>query len=269
MSWCNTLFEWFKPSQVHFPVNIHLGSFSVSLHAVTELLAFIIGYRIYAYRKKRIEDPFTSEQRLYILLGAAIGALFFSRIIAGLEHPSLLAKTTNIWLYFYLNKTVVGGFLGGWLGVEITKYLLKTKRSSGDVMVVPIAIALIIGRIGCFSQGVFEETYGNETTWWTGMDLGDGKLRHPLALYEMVWILFLVAGVYWLERKKSLAEGLRFKLFMFGYFAYRFVAEYYKPHEPLALQLNSIQWGILICYLLYAPFFIQFFLHPKKTLYAN
>lgn len=252
-----------------FPFEFSIGSEVVSLHVITEILAFFIGYRLYVWKKKRVVDPFTSEQRLYILVGAALGALIFSRLVAGLEHPSILLKQTNLLKYFYMNKTVVGGLIGGWLGVEITKMLLKTKRSSGDVMVMPIGIALIIGRIGCFSQGVFEETYGNETTWWTGMDLGDGKLRHPLALYEMILILLLLIGLKRLKSKRDLNEGLHFKLFMFAYMFYRFVAEFYKPHEVLFLGLNSIQLLIVLTFILHARLILSLILQPRKTLYVH
>jgi prolipoprotein diacylglyceryltransferase len=54
-------------------------------------------------------------------------------------------------------------------------------------------LAMIIGRIGCFLTGIYEETYGIPTDSVFGMHLGDQYLRHPVALYEIVLILLWMA----------------------------------------------------------------------------
>ena len=71
-----------------------------------------------------------------------------------------LFQSPNILVYFYSNKTIVGGLLGGLVGVELIKKLIKEKNASGDLFTYPLILAMIIGRIGCFSMGVYEETYG-------------------------------------------------------------------------------------------------------------
>jgi phosphatidylglycerol---prolipoprotein diacylglyceryl transferase len=146
---------------------------------------------------------------------------------------------------------------------------MKVEASSGDVMTYPILLGLFIGRIGCFSQGIHEMTYGYPTSWVTGMDLGDGISRHPLALYEMVILIFIAVGLYFAQRKRPFADGMLFKIMMFSYLAYRFIAEWMKPHFPLALGLTSIQWMILFTYLLYIRTIVHMIFQPQKTLYAN
>jgi len=39
-----------------------------------------------------------------------------------------------------------------------------------------------------FLVGVKEFTYGNGTNFIFAMDLGDGLLRHPTSLYELVFL---------------------------------------------------------------------------------
>ena len=65
----------------------------------------------------------------------------------------------------------------------------------------PLILAIIIGRIGCFSMGVFEETYGLPTTLPWGMNLGDNIPRHPVCLYEIIFLIFLM--VYSLHQLKK------------------------------------------------------------------
>lgn len=254
---------------MEFPINLHLFGLEINTHLVTEIAAFFVGFRFYVFRKKHSADPFSWEQRMIILIAAALGALVFSRIIGALENIEEWKSRPDFWLYLYASKTVVGGLLGGWLFVEIAKYLMRQKASSGDVMTYPILLALFIGRMGCFSQGIGEMTYGNATDWATGMDLGDGILRHPLALYEMCVLILITLLLLVLQRERKLADGMQFKLMMFLYLFYRFVAEWMKPRFPLFFGLTSVQIAIIICYLLYLRTIVNLITIPKRSLYAS
>ena len=236
-----------------FPVTFGFESVE-PVHYFFEVLAFFVGVRLYYYLKKRTVDPISNLNRLWILVGAMIGALLGSRILAALETPSQLYEMT--WLTFYQNKTVAGGFFGGLFGVELIKKIIGEKSSSGDLYVIPIVVAVFIGRIGCFFAGISEPTHGIETTFFMGMDLGDGLKRHPTALYEMLFMLFLLF-LFWKIKKVDLLNGDRFKLFMVLYFLYRFGIEFLKPFEPLFSGLSSIHWSALFIFVYYVPFLIR------------
>ncbi len=236
---------------MHFPVEISFGNTKIPLHAITEIAAFFIGYRYYSYLKKMQGDSIVSENRLWILIGAIFGALLGSRLVGALENPPALFNAKYIWLYIYSNKTVLGGFLGGLFGVELIKKMIGEKHSSGDLFTYPIILALIIGRIGCFSMGVYEETYGTVTTFFTGMNLGDALLRHPVSLYEIVFLILLWIGLIQVEKKYTLAEGARFKIFMVAYCVYRFSQEFIKPSYPVLIGLSTIQITAIIGLLYY------------------
>jgi phosphatidylglycerol---prolipoprotein diacylglyceryl transferase len=236
---------------MYFPVEISFGSNKIPLHAITEIAAFFIGYRYFAYLRKKQGDVIISENRLWILIGAIFGALLGSRLVGALENPQALFNAKNIWLYIYSNKTVLGGFLGGLFGVELIKKMIGEKHRSGDLFTYPIILALIIGRIGCFSMGVYEETYGTVTTFFTGMNLGDGLLRHPVSLYEMVFLALLWIGLIQIEKKHTLVEGARFKIFMIAYCLYRFSQEFIKPSYPVLIGLSTIQITAIIGLLYY------------------
>ncbi len=243
-----------------FPYQFDFFGNKVYYHFIFETLAFFVGIRVYYYQKKGMVDSISDTNRLWIMLGAMVGALIGSRVIALLEMPSEITNQTL--LTFYQNKTVAGGFLGGLFGVELFKKCIGVKIASGDVYVLPIITALFIGRIGCFSMGIAEPAYGIETHFFTGMDLGDGKLRHPVALYEMV---FMVALFILFRKIKNvdLINGDRFKLFMVLYFLYRFCVEFIKPYEPLFLNMSSIQWSSIFIFIYYYKFIIRLTQYAK------
>lgn len=227
---------------------------AASIHLILETIAFFVGIRIYYFLRKDIQDPISDMNRLWILLGAMIGALLGSRIIALFENPNEIVHQT--WLTFYQNKTVAGGFFGGLFGVELCKKLIGVKIASGDIYVIPILTALVIGRIGCFGMGILEPTYGIETCFFTGMNLGDGKLRHPVALYEIITMGLLIIG-FTIIKKKTFQNGDRFKMFMIAYFLYRFLVEFVKPYHSLFLNLSIIHWISIFIFVYYRSFFIR------------
>jgi prolipoprotein diacylglyceryltransferase len=247
---------------VSFPVIIHIGSFAITLHQVMEMLAFFIGLRYFLFLRKKQGDNYSSSSRIWIIIGATFGALIGSRIIGSLERTHELLLTSNLIDYIYNNKTVVGGFLGGLIGVELTKKIIGEKVSSGDLFVYPMILALIIGRIGCFSMGVYEETYGIPTPVPWAMNLGDGLPRHPVTIYEIIFLLCFWLALKQLQKREALEQGALFKLFMIGYLLFRFLLDFIKPPYTVFLGLTTIQLTCLAGLIYYLPFILQ----PKKLI---
>lgn len=247
---------------MNFPVIIHIGSFSVTLHAVFETIAFLLGFRYFIFLREKQGDSYSSSSRVWVIIGAIFGALIGSRLIGSLERPQEILLTNNLADYIYNNKTVVGGFLGGLFGVELTKKIIGEKKASGDLFVYPIILALIIGRIGCFSMGVYEETYGIETALPWGMNLGDGVLRHPATIYELIFLACLWIGLRQVQKKRLLENGALFKLFMIAYLTFRVCLDFIKPASFLFLGLTTIQLTCLAGLIYYLPFILQ----PKKLI---
>ncbi len=213
-------------------------------------MAFFLAFRYYVVLRKQQVDTISSDNRLSIILGAVLGALVGSRLVGFLENPILISSIEQL-LQLMNTKTIMGGLFGGLLGVEIAKKIIGEKQSSGDLFTLPIIVGIFIGRIGCFLMGIKEFTYGKVTAFPLGMDLGDGLLRHPLALYELVFLV----GLFWLLKRfretKDLEDGMLFKLFMLLYFGFRFLLEFLKPNIFFVLGLSSIQWLCVICFVYY------------------
>jgi phosphatidylglycerol:prolipoprotein diacylglycerol transferase len=224
----------------------------VNIHLILEYLAFFVAFRYYIWLRKLKNDQISDRNRLSIILGAIAGAFIGSRLIGFLENPMVPTNGDNV--YQLLNaKSIMGGLFGGLIGVETAKKLVKEKQSSGDLFTFPIIVGIFIGRIGCFLSGTREFTYGKETNFIAGMNLGDGLLRHPVSLYEIAFLILLYAFLKIVTRYRERENGLLFKIFMISYFGFRFFIEFIKPNVFFVLGLSSIQWLCVICWLYYFP----------------
>jgi len=138
-------------------------------------------------------------------------------------------------------KTIVGGLLGGWLAVEITKAFTGIKAQTGDLFAIPLCIGIAIGRIGCFLAGLPDDTYGTPTSLPWGVDFGDGIRRHPTQLYEVVFLLALAWLLSQWSRRPH-RPGILFRAFLAAYLAWRLLIDFLKP-QPHIAGMNVIQWA--------------------------
>ncbi|MCB0444903.1 MAG: prolipoprotein diacylglyceryl transferase [Gelidibacter sp.] len=232
--------------------------YHINSHLVLEYLAFFIAFRYYLYLRKGSEDSISSINRLSIILGAVIGAFIGSRLAGFFENPLIPISKEN-FIQLLNTKTIMGGLFGGLLGVEIAKKIIGETQSSGDLFTFPIIVGIFIGRIGCFLSGVNEFTYGKVTTFFMGMDLGDGLKRHPLALYELMFLILLFVFLKHIQNHKTLDKGQLFKYFMILYFSFRWMIEFLKPNTFFVIGLSSIQILCLICLLYYHKTILNLF----------
>jgi prolipoprotein diacylglyceryltransferase len=215
-------------------------------HPVFETLAYAAGYSVFRRLRASQGDVVAEPQRWTVLAAAAVGALVGSRLLGVAEQwptAEMAWRQGRIVALLFSpgGKTIVGGLLGGWLGVEIVKRLSGIRRRTGDLFALPLCVGIAVGRIGCLIAGLADDTYGKPTTLPWVVDLGDGIGRHPVQIYE---ILFLVLLGIAITRKAELPEGTRFRIFLAGYLAWRLVIDFLKP-QPLIAGLNLIQWSCL------------------------
>lgn len=240
-----------------FPLDINLGVITLPIHLVTDLLAFYIGYKYYAYLRAKSGDHLSTDRRFTIIIGAAVGALLGSRLLAALEDWQQFIAPASL-LYYYANKTIVGGIIGGIIGVEVTKKIIKERVATGDIFTLPLMVGLIIGRVGCLLMGVADGTVGNPSSLPWAFDQGDGIARHPTSLYEIIFLIIMFFILKKLSTGVPLKPGIIFRLFIASYLLFRFLIEFIKPVEPILLGLSAIQVASLIfaLYYLYALIFV-------------
>jgi len=229
---------------MQFPVYFHVFGLSLHPHAVMELLGYTLGFQFYLLlRRQQIQPTLPVEKNLWIIVGAVFGALAGSKLLAWAESP--LEYATVFGTPAMLGgKTIVGGLLGGWAGVEIAKKRLGVTQSTGDLFVFPLALGICIGRIGCFLTGLDDHTYGTFTSVPWAVNFGDGP-RHPTQLYEIAFVA-LLAIILATRCKLAYTNGRTFRLFLGGYLLFRFGVEFLKPSYKPYLGLSMIQIASLL-----------------------
>ncbi|WP_449400051.1 prolipoprotein diacylglyceryl transferase [Chryseobacterium wanjuense] len=226
-----------------FPFTFHIFGKTILAHPVFEALGMFIGMRYYFYLKRKSKEKLSFNVSAAVLIGATTGALFGSKLIGNLENPYKLFEHFN-FKTIWTNNTIVGGLAFGLIGVELAKKIVGHKESTGDLIVFPLMLAMIIGRIGCFLTGIYEETYGIPTDSIFGMHLGDQYLRHPVVLYEIAFLIVLWIVLKIIQRSKRYPPGFIFQMFMLSYFIFRFMLDFIKPRMELIGNLGTIQ---LVC----------------------
>ena len=217
--------------------------FSPMVHFAFESAGLTVGGFLYWRKSNAATQPTDNWTRWGLLAGAAVGASIGSRGLYMLQYWNALGgQPLTAWLG---GKTIVGGLLGAVLGVETAKRLLHWHASTGDGFVVPLMVAVVIGRIGCQLSGISDLTYGNVTALPWGWDYGDGLARHPTALYEILGIGVLACIV--LRGRFATQPGDRFRAFVVGYLLLRIGLDFLKPPfgPPSAGAMAPGRWGSL------------------------
>ncbi len=198
----------------------------MTAHEIAEIAAIAVGYQVYRVLRSRSGDAIGTTNRLWILVGAAVGAASGSHATEVLERWLAPEGVAGLC---YSGRSIVGALLGGLVAVELAKVVLKEKQRSGDLFVLPIVVGMVIGRLGCYFDGLADCTYGVATAAPWGVDFGDGVARHPTQLYEIGFLVVLALLLSAAKRRLPLREGAFFQMFMIAYFAFRLLVDAWKP----------------------------------------
>lgn len=222
------------------------------VHGLLEWLALAAGAWLYRReRRQRQQGSLLQGEGFRLAVGCLLGAAVGNKLVFWIEQPQLAAQVTHPLHYLAAGQSIVGGLLGGWIGVELAKRAAGITVRTGDDFVAPILLGVVIGRLGCFLAGLYDDTYGVPTGLPWGVDFGDGIPRHPTQLYEM--LLALGALWAWQRWRPALAAepGRGFRLLMAGYLLWRLAVDGIKPVPyAYAWGWSGIQWvcacGLLV-----------------------
>lgn len=184
--------------------------FQLPAYNIFSAIAYGAGLYVYYLEVKRKQVP--AEPLLYILFGALLGGLIGSKLgsVCFVYWGYFSKHLSHIFVPQIGGKTLVGGLIGGYLGVIITKKIVRFERSTGDLFAPGLALGIAIGRIGCFFNGCCYGING-----------------FPTQLIESAFCFGLFAYL-WSIRKNIKIEGDLFKIFLLAYAFFRFWIEFFR-----------------------------------------
>jgi phosphatidylglycerol---prolipoprotein diacylglyceryl transferase len=211
-------------------------SYAYSAFMLLALAVFLLTRRVFP-------QPAGLPARQQALLGLAafVGGTFAARLpfVFSSDEPFF---SRDAWLAD--GKTVTTGLAGAYVAVELAKWYLGITAKTGDALAIPLALALAVGRWGCFCHGCCAGV-PTDLTW--GVEFNNaGLCRHPTQVYESL-IHATMAGVLIVVTARGLIPHQRLKLYLIAYCGYRFLTEFIRPEPPLAGGLTFYQWFVLPC----------------------
>ncbi|MEY4484760.1 MAG: hypothetical protein RL693_2212 [Verrucomicrobiota bacterium] len=207
----------------------------------TMLIAIALSALYWWLRSRR--DPALLPIYIGALGGAFIGAKLLYLLAEGWHDWPMPDR----WLRLATGKTVLGGLLGGFVGVEFMKWLTRYPKATGDkfALIVPLGIAL--GRVGCLMQGC---CLGNPTAnRFLAMRDHFGVSRWPSVPLELGFQLLMFV-VLVIQQRQSRCTGRLFYLYLMAYGAFRFFHEWLRETPKVILGISVYQLTALLLFAL-------------------
>ena len=228
----------FFPSRA---VALSLFGFSVHWYGLLYLTGFILGYfllpRLQRYRNIALSKEVWSD----VLTWAVVGVLVGGRLGYVLLYDPLqyLLDPLEIFMVWHGGMASHGGFIGTLLALA---YMSRKHKipflALGDLVVVPVALGLALGRLGNF---INQELYGTVTTLPWGIAIpGVEGLRHPTQLYAVAKDLFIALVCYLHLRLPSRPNGQTGCIFLVLYGVLRFLIEFLRVPTHSSIVLGSL-----------------------------
>ena len=209
----------------------------------------------YTAERIRLSKP----DKVFIVLCGFCFAITFAKLPFILLSEDVLHNAGSILIS---GKTVLLGLVGGYFGVELGKWFRGVKTKTGDSFAVPVAVAIGVGRLGCFFGGC---CYGVETKlpWGVVFPKVDQLTRHPNQIYEAAFHLLMAIILYWML-KNSILQGQLIKVYFLAYFAFRFLTEFLRPEIHWTGGLSAYQWAIVVLVPIFIALWYRDTRHPSN-----
>lgn len=180
---------------------------------------------------------------LPVYIGALGGAFLGAKVLYLLAEGWQDWGMADRWFRLATGKTVVGGLLGGYAGVEFMKWAIGYRKSTGDAFALIAPLGIALGRVGCVLQGC---CLGLPTTnRLLAMRDPEGVPRWPSAPVELVFQLVMF-GLLFVLRKRPEWQGRLFFLYLLCYGVFRFLHEWMRVTPKLAGVISVYQIAALV-----------------------
>ena len=222
-----------------YPVLFRIGAFEITSFGAMVALGALAGLWVFQRELRRSGLPEAALDAAVIgLLCGFAGAKILHAILHLGEEPLLAMLLSRSGLAWF------GGLIGGVGGALAVMRLRRWPVLPILAAAAPaLALGHAIGRIGCFLVG---DDYGRVTTLPWGVAFPEGipptiERVHPTQLYEMVPLLVLAALLMrW--RRQGVPDRVVLGRYFIAAGAVRFLIEFVRINEPIALGLTASHW---------------------------
>lgn len=183
-------------------------------------------------------DPETRRRYQRIQLATLIGALVgakFAAIVGDLRWPIEPVDASAI---LRTGRSITGGLLFGFLTAETLKRVFGFHEPPNDRFATVLPFSIAIGRVGCLLVGCCP---GLPTESWLALPDADGVMRHPTALYDLLFHLVLGITFVLLLRRGNVLRGRFFAMHLVSYGVFRFAIEPLRDTRQYALWMSAYQ----------------------------
>lgn len=230
----------FFPSRT---IALSLFGFPVHWYGVMYLTSFLLAFLLLPRLQRYRHLALTTDDWSGILTGAVLGVLVGGRLgyVLFYDFAHYLASPFEVFEVWRGGMSSHGGFLGVGIAVLIVARQKNIPLLAlFDLLVVPAAIGLALGRIGNF---INQELYGTVTQVpWAVSIPGIPGLRHPAQLYAVTKDLFiaLVCSLQLRRSAQTNRPGGTTALFLMLYGILRFLLEYVRAQEHSSFTIIGI-----------------------------
>ena len=236
------------------PALLNLGPLQIRYYGLFYAIGFLLAYWLIPKIAKKKGLNITKDDAADFIFYAVIG------VILGARLAYIIFYNPSYYLQNPLESFAVwhGGlsFHGGLIGAVSAIYFFCKKKKIrfmdfADIVVVPVAIALALGRIGNFMNG---ELYGRITDVPWCIDYSKSMFldsipegcRHPSQIYSSIKDL-VIFGILWKIKDRKLPKGFSFWLFVALYGLFRTIVELFRqPDSQLGFFFGYLSMGQLL-----------------------
>jgi phosphatidylglycerol:prolipoprotein diacylglycerol transferase len=235
------------------PNIVEIGPIKLRWYGLMYVLGFLSSYVLIGKQRQarllgltggRLQD-LLFFLALGLIIGARLGYIFFYQFG---DYSFYLRHPLEIIAMWHGGMSFHGGLIGAVLaGILYCRQRQLPIWQVADIVIVTAPIGLGLGRLGNFING---ELFGRPTSlpWAMIFPSGGPLSRHPSQLYEAALEGIVLFALLWTLKDRGFRPGAMVCLFLGGYGALRFLAEFFRQPDPqIGLFWGLLSMGQILC----------------------
>jgi phosphatidylglycerol---prolipoprotein diacylglyceryl transferase len=240
------------------PILVEVFGVPIYAHGFFLALGLLACLTVVVYESRRRRWPAHEVIPIAIAatVGGAIGARISMLFFAGLDAwPAVFVQQT----YFDPRigpGSILGAVIGAYIGGHLAARSLGKTGCTCDAFAPAMALGLAVGRVGDYLSG--EDGIGKAASVpWAVPAPGVDYLVHPAPLYDAAFNLAWFGALVLLRDHPTLQQGNLLKLAIGGYAVFRFLVEFVRNNEVVALGLTAQQYTCIALLLALGVYYVR------------